>query len=225
MPECLAPAPQSSFHCVRFFFFPKREPQRPRRASSPTSPATTGACRPGSRRARTAASSRKRRRRAFDVNVRVADFTWRQLQPTQGSFSQTTADSVYGMTFASWNTQLAGSDPIWLRLWVSGDDWAPQWVKTLCGVSAGWDRLRERRSPADLERLLLAAGARALPPGAGRARPARRSATEVPLRPRRLHLVRVRLRHPDPGGGRASASPSPPSTAGSSRRCRTWSTS
>ncbi len=72
---------------------------------------------------------------AFDVNVRVADFTWRQLQPTQGSFSQTTTDSVYGMTFASWNSQLSGSDPIWLRLWVSGDDWAPQWVKTLCGVS------------------------------------------------------------------------------------------
>ncbi|MEO7794796.1 MAG: hypothetical protein ABIV06_08490, partial [Thermoanaerobaculia bacterium] len=24
----------------------------------------------------------------FNVNVRVADFTWRQLQPTQGSFSQ-----------------------------------------------------------------------------------------------------------------------------------------
>jgi len=73
---------------------------------------------------------------AFNVNVRVADFTWRQLQPTQGSFSQTTGDSVYGMTFPSWNTQLAGSDTIWLRLWVSGADWAPQWVKTLCGVSA-----------------------------------------------------------------------------------------
>ncbi len=71
----------------------------------------------------------------FNVNVRVADFTWRQLQPTQGSFSLTTSDSVYGMTFPSWNAQLAGSDPIWLRLWVSGADWAPQWVKTLCGVS------------------------------------------------------------------------------------------
>ena len=72
---------------------------------------------------------------AFNVNVRVADFTWRQLQPTQGSFSTTTTDTVYGMSFPSWNTQLAGSDPIWLRLWVSGADWAPQWVQTLCGVS------------------------------------------------------------------------------------------
>lgn len=72
---------------------------------------------------------------AFNVNVRVADFTWRQLQPTQGSFSTTTTDTVYGMSFPSWNTQLAGTDPIWLRLWVSGADWAPQWVKTLCGVS------------------------------------------------------------------------------------------
>ncbi|MEO8197179.1 MAG: hypothetical protein ABI689_10690 [Thermoanaerobaculia bacterium] len=73
---------------------------------------------------------------AFDVNVRVADFTWRQLQPTQGSFSQTTADAVYGMSFPSWNAQMAGTDAIWLRLWVSGADWAPQWVKTLCGVAA-----------------------------------------------------------------------------------------
>ncbi len=73
---------------------------------------------------------------AFNVNVRVADFTWRQLQPTQGSFSTTTTDTVYGMSFPSWTAQLAGSDAIWLRLWVSGDDWAPQWVKTLCGVSA-----------------------------------------------------------------------------------------
>ena len=72
---------------------------------------------------------------AFNVNVRVADFTWRQLQPTQGSFSTTTTDAVYGMNFPSWNTQLAGTDAIWLRLWVSGDEWAPQWVKTLCGVS------------------------------------------------------------------------------------------
>lgn len=72
----------------------------------------------------------------FNVNVRVADFTWRQLQPTQGSFSTTTTDTVYGMNFPSWNSQLAGSDPIWLRLWVSGDDWAPPWVKTLCGVSS-----------------------------------------------------------------------------------------
>ncbi|MEO8274718.1 MAG: hypothetical protein ABI639_00765, partial [Thermoanaerobaculia bacterium] len=72
---------------------------------------------------------------ASNVNLRVADFTWRQLQPTQGSFSMTTSDSVYGMNFPSWNAQLAGSDPYWLRLWVSGDDWAPQWVKTLCSVS------------------------------------------------------------------------------------------
>jgi hypothetical protein len=47
----------------------------------------------------------------FHVDLRVADFTWRQLQPTPGSFSQSTSDSVYGMTFPSWSTQLAGADP------------------------------------------------------------------------------------------------------------------
>ena len=39
------------------------------------------------------------------------------------------------MTFASWDTQLAGSDPLWLRLWVSGTNWAPEWAKAACGVS------------------------------------------------------------------------------------------
>lgn len=72
---------------------------------------------------------------AFGVDLRVVDLTWRQLQPTEGSFSTTTSDSVYGMTFPSWNAQLAGSDRFWLRLWVSGADWAPSWVQSLCGVS------------------------------------------------------------------------------------------
>lgn len=66
---------------------------------------------------------------------RVVDLTWRQLKPTENTFSTTATDSVYGMTFASWDTQLAGSDPLWLRLWVSGTNWAPEWAKAACGVS------------------------------------------------------------------------------------------
>ena len=150
--------------------------------------------------ARTAASSRRRRRRRFNVNVRVADFTWRQLQPTQGSFSQTT--SRFGLRHdlpvvehAARRQRPDLAPPLGERRRLGaavGED-------ALRRV-AGRDRLRGRRPPADLERLPLAAGARALPPGARRARPARGPASEVPLRPRRLHLVRVRLRHPEPGG-------------------------
>lgn len=73
---------------------------------------------------------------ARHVDLRVADFTWRQLKPTATTFSTTAVDSVYGMDFASWSSQLAGSDSYWLRLWMSGVEWAPAWVQAECGVSA-----------------------------------------------------------------------------------------
>ncbi|MBP1644007.1 MAG: hypothetical protein H6Q03_2676, partial [Acidobacteria bacterium] len=69
------------------------------------------------------------------VHRRVVDLTWRQLKPTESTFSTTATDSVYGMPFASWDTQLAGGDPIWLRLWISGTHWAPAWARDACGVS------------------------------------------------------------------------------------------
>ncbi len=71
---------------------------------------------------------------AFEVHTRVVDLTWRQLQPTPGGFSTATADEVYGMTFPSWDEQLSVDGPFWLRLWVSGAEWAPQWVQDECGV-------------------------------------------------------------------------------------------
>lgn len=73
---------------------------------------------------------------AFHVDTRSVDLTWRQLEPTKGVFSTTTRDHVYGMAFGSWAEQLAGSDPYWLRLWVSGVDWAPAWAQQECGVAA-----------------------------------------------------------------------------------------
>ncbi|MBI2571379.1 MAG: hypothetical protein HYV63_30600 [Candidatus Schekmanbacteria bacterium] len=73
---------------------------------------------------------------SYHLDVRAVDFTWRQLEPSRGTFSTTTADAVYGMTFPSWDEQLSGSDPFWLRLWISGTEWAPQWVQTECGLSA-----------------------------------------------------------------------------------------
>ena len=69
------------------------------------------------------------------VHRRVVDLTWRQLKPTESTFSTTATDSVYGMPFASWEAQLAGGDPIWLRLWISGTNWAPAWARDACGVS------------------------------------------------------------------------------------------
>ncbi len=73
---------------------------------------------------------------AHHVDLRVADFTWRQLKPSASTFSTTATDSVYDMGFPSWSSQLAGSDSYWLRLWVSGVDWAPAWVQSECAVAA-----------------------------------------------------------------------------------------
>jgi hypothetical protein len=70
-----------------------------------------------------------------EVNLRVVDFTWRQLEPAEGVFSTTGTDAVYGMSFGSWTSQLAGSDPFWMRIWVSGTNWAPAWARTACGVA------------------------------------------------------------------------------------------
>lgn len=71
----------------------------------------------------------------LDVTARVVDLTWRQLQPEPGVFSTTTADRVYGMDFPSFATQLADDGPYWLRLWITGRDWAPPWVQDRCGVT------------------------------------------------------------------------------------------
>jgi hypothetical protein len=72
---------------------------------------------------------------AHFVSRRVVDLTWRQLKPSEDTFSTTATDAVYGMPFASWDDQLGGSDPLWLRLWVSGTEWAPDWAKSACGVA------------------------------------------------------------------------------------------
>ena len=109
------------------------------------------------------------------VNRRVVDLTWRQLKPTEGTFSTTATDTVYGMPFASWDDQLAGSDPIWLRLWISGTDWAPAWAQAACGVSTVgvgyegdphlplWNACLWEKAKALLREVLIERGLRAEP--------------------------------------------------------------
>jgi hypothetical protein len=73
---------------------------------------------------------------AHGIDTRVADFTWRQLEPSDGAFSTTATGSAQDMDFASWDDQLAGEDQVWVRLWASGVDWAPEWVASDCGVES-----------------------------------------------------------------------------------------
>ncbi|KAB2963021.1 MAG: hypothetical protein F9K18_09075 [Thermoanaerobaculia bacterium] len=109
------------------------------------------------------------------VHRRVVDLTWRQLKPTETTFSTTATDSVYGMPFASWDAQLAGTDPIWLRLWVSGTNWAPAWARTACGVTTVgvgyegdphlpiWNACLWEKAKALLREVLIERGLRAEP--------------------------------------------------------------
>lgn len=71
------------------------------------------------------------------VLTRSVDFSWRQLQPTDGELDLTSAGSAQGMDFESWNDQLTGpgSDgAFWMRIFATGVDWAPQWVIDDCKV-------------------------------------------------------------------------------------------
>lgn len=43
---------------------------------------------------------------------------------------------IDGRVTDSWNTQMAGTDPFVMRVYVSAVDWAPFWLPTMCSVSA-----------------------------------------------------------------------------------------
>ena len=75
------------------------------------------------------------------ISLRTVDFSWAQLQPTptqwpEGSIDTSAPGSAQGQAFASWDEQLADpASSFWMRLWTSGDDWAPAWVAETCGVA------------------------------------------------------------------------------------------
>lgn len=75
---------------------------------------------------------------ADHVNVRVIDISWRQVNPSPGLFSMTNSGSAAGMNFPPLQDQLAVDGPYWLRVWVTGEDWAPAWVKSDCGITTTW---------------------------------------------------------------------------------------
>ncbi|WP_457667479.1 hypothetical protein [Thiolapillus sp.] len=75
---------------------------------------------------------------ADHVNVRVIDLTWRQINPQPGKFSTTATGAAAGMHFPSLQDQRAIPGKYWLRIWVTGEDWAPAWVKSDCNISKTW---------------------------------------------------------------------------------------
>jgi hypothetical protein len=70
------------------------------------------------------------------VWVRSVDLSWSQVQPAQGdALDRNDTGSAQGMSFGSLDDQLAEPGPFWMRLFASGEDWAPAWVAKTCGVS------------------------------------------------------------------------------------------
>ncbi|WP_456413071.1 hypothetical protein [Thiolapillus sp.] len=75
---------------------------------------------------------------ADHVKVRVIDLTWRQINPSPGVFSVTGSGNAAGMRFPSLQDQLAIPGKYWLRIWVTGESWAPAWVKSDCNITKTW---------------------------------------------------------------------------------------
>jgi hypothetical protein len=70
------------------------------------------------------------------VDTHVVDITWRMIKPTKNSFSDTMSGSAQGMDLASLKEQRKKGGAYWMRLWVTGETWAPAWVKAECNVQA-----------------------------------------------------------------------------------------
>ena len=83
------------------------------------------------------------------VFVRSVDLSWAQVQPTRGArIDRTTEGEAQGMHFDGLDAQLSEDGDFWMRLFASGEDWAPAWVAEECGVSTyGPDYDGERHLP------------------------------------------------------------------------------
>jgi len=79
---------------------------------------------------------------AFHINTHVIDVTWRQLNPSPGVYTQNLTDSWNevgsgeAFNFGTFADQRSWPGHYWLRVWMSGEQWAPAWVLSDCGIPA-----------------------------------------------------------------------------------------
>lgn len=70
------------------------------------------------------------------VLVRSVDVTWRQIRPTRdGGIDRASTDEAQDMSFAGLDDQLDEPGAYWMRIFASGEDWAPEWVIEDCDIS------------------------------------------------------------------------------------------
>jgi hypothetical protein len=77
----------------------------------------------------------------LNINNHVIDLTWKQINPAQGVYSKTNTATWTEVTsggstfqFESYNDQLSLPGHYWLRIWLSGEQWLPQWVLADCNI-------------------------------------------------------------------------------------------
>lgn len=70
------------------------------------------------------------------VFVRSIDLSWAQVRPVKdGALDRTSDGEAQGMHFDGLDRQLSEPGDFWMRLFASGEDWAPAWVAEECGVT------------------------------------------------------------------------------------------
>ncbi|MDQ0643979.1 hypothetical protein [Microbacterium murale] len=71
------------------------------------------------------------------VAVRSIDVSWRQIRPEQdGPIDRQSTGAAQGTSFDALEAQLAAPGDFWMRVFASGEDWAPEWVAEDCGVAS-----------------------------------------------------------------------------------------
>lgn len=70
------------------------------------------------------------------VAVRSIDVSWRQIRPDRdGAIDRQSTGTAQDMSFDALEAQLSEPGDFWMRIFASGEDWAPQWVADDCGVT------------------------------------------------------------------------------------------
>lgn len=71
------------------------------------------------------------------VAVRSIDVSWRQIRPTRGgALDRSASGSAQGLSFDGLDAQLSEPGDFWMRVFASGEEWAPEWVADTCGVTS-----------------------------------------------------------------------------------------
>lgn len=70
------------------------------------------------------------------IDLRGFDLTWRQIQPSPGSFDPNATGSAHDLDIPSFAEQNSDPRPFWMRMFVSATAWAPPWLADRCPYTA-----------------------------------------------------------------------------------------